>query len=71
MFSALQAAGLTLKPSGLQFGQKEIEYLGHAISEKGIAISTTRVNATLALPEPKCIKDNKAFLDTLNYVRRF
>ena len=25
MFSALQAAGLTLKPTKLQFGQKEIE----------------------------------------------
>ena len=34
MFSALQAAGLTLKPTKLQFGQKEIEYLGHVISEK-------------------------------------
>ena len=34
MFSALQAAGLTLKPTKLQFGEKEIEYLGHVISEK-------------------------------------
>ena len=34
MFSALQAAGLTLKPTRLQFGQKDIEYLGHVIVEK-------------------------------------
>ena len=33
MFSALQAAGLTWKPSKLQFGQKRIEYVGHVISE--------------------------------------
>ena len=71
MFSALQAAGLTLKPTKLQFGQKEIEYLGHVISEKGISISADRIKAILALPEPECIKDNRGFLGTLNYVRRF
>ena len=52
MFSALHAAGLTLKPTKLQFGQKENEYLGHVISEKGISISTDRVKAILTLPEP-------------------
>ena len=33
MFSALKAAGRTLKPSKLQLGQKRIDYLGHVISE--------------------------------------
>ena len=70
MFSALQAAGLTLKVTKLQFGQKEIEYLGDVISEKGISISADRVQAILALPQPECIKDNRGFLGTLNYVRR-
>ena len=71
MFSALQAAGVTLKPTNLQFGQNEIEYLGHVISEKGISISAHGIKALLALPEPECIKDNRGFLGTLNYVRRF
>ena len=71
MFSALQAAGVTLKPMKLQFGQKEMECLGHVISEKGISISADRIKAILALPEPECIKDNRGFLGTLNYVRRF
>ena len=70
MVSALQAAGLTLKPTKLQFGQKEIEYLGHVISEKGISISADRIKAILTLPEPECIKDNRELLGTLNYVRR-
>ena len=34
MFSALQAASVTLKPTKLEFGQKDIEYLGHVIVEK-------------------------------------
>ena len=57
LVSALQAAGLTLKPTKLQFRQKEIEYLGHVISEKGISISADRIKAILALPQPDCIKD--------------
>ena len=53
MFSALQAAGF--EPTKLEFGQQEIEYLGHVISEKGISISPDRIKAILALPEPECI----------------
>ena len=71
MLSALQAAGLALKPTKLQFGRKEIEYLGHVILEKGVSISADRIEAILALPEPECIKGNREFLGTLNYVRRF
>ena len=52
MFSALPAAGVTLKPTKLQFGQKEIEYLGHVISEKGVSVGADRIKAILALPEP-------------------
>ena len=38
MFVALQAAGLTLKPSKLAFGPKSAVYLGHVISAEGISI---------------------------------
>ena len=71
MFSALQAAVLTLKPTKLKFGQKQIGYLGHVISERGISISADRIKVIIALPEPECIQDNRGFLGTLNYVLRF
>ena len=71
MFSALQTAGLTIKPTKLQFGQKEMEYLGHVISEKGISISADRMKAILAPPEPECNKDSRRLLGILNCVRRF
>ena len=71
MFSALQAAGLSLKPTKLQFGQKEIEYLGRVISEKRHFNQCQPYQSHLALPEPECIKYNRGFLGTLNYVRRF
>ena len=50
---ALQAAGLTLiKPSNVQFDQKETQYLGHVISATGISVSTDRIQAITQLPPP-------------------
>lgn len=71
MFAALQAAGLTLKPSKIQFGQKEVDYLGHVISAKGISVSTDRVDAFRDLPTPRSIKDLRSVLGMANFVRRF
>ena len=59
MFSALQVAGLTLSTLAMSF------------RKKSISISADRIKAILALPEPDCIKDNRGFLRTLNYVCRF
>ncbi|CAB1113485.1 unnamed protein product [Ectocarpus sp. CCAP 1310/34] len=71
MFAALQAAGLTLKPSKIQFGQKEVDYLGHVISAKGISVSTDHIDAIRNLPTPTCIKDLRSVLGMVNFVRRF
>ncbi|CAB1100355.1 unnamed protein product [Ectocarpus sp. CCAP 1310/34] len=71
MFAALQAAGLTLKPSKIQFGRKEVDYLGHVISAKGISVSTDRIDAIRDLSTPKCIKDFRSILGMANFVRRF
>ena len=71
MFAALQAASLTLKPSEIQFGQKEVDYLGHVISANGISISTDRLNPIRDLPAPKSIKDLSSVLCMANFVKRF
>ena len=71
LFAALHVAGLTLKPSKIQFGQKEVDYLGHAISAKGISVSTDRINGIHDLPTPKSIKDLRSVLGMANFVRRF
>ena len=71
MFSALQAAGLTLQPFKLQFGSKQVKYLGHVISEHGISIADHRIKTISELPDPKNIKELRSSLDTLNFVRRF
>ena len=71
MFHALQNAGLTLKPSKVQFGQREISCLGHTISERGTSISSDRIAAIQQLPRPTYLKELLSILGTLNFVRRF
>ena len=55
-FKAIQAAGLTLKPSKVQFGPKEVKYLGHILSSDGIRIGDDRIKAIIDLPKPTNIK---------------
>ena len=71
MFSALQAAGLTLKPSKLHFGSKQLKYLGHIISEHGISIRYDLIKAISELPDPKNTKELRSLLGAFNFVRRF
>ena len=71
MFAALHVAGLTLKPYKIQFGQKDVDYLGHVISAKGISVSTDRIKAIHDLPTPKSIKDLRSVLGMATFVRRF
>lgn len=70
IFAALQAAGLILKPSKNQFGQKEVDYLGHVISAKGPSVRTDRINAIRDLPTPTCIKDLRSVVGMVHFVRR-
>ena len=43
LFAALQAAGLTLKPSKMPFGPNSVTYLGHVISAEGVSFGTDRI----------------------------
>ena len=56
MFRALQAAGLTLKPSKIHFGPKEVYYLGHVLSANGIRMGEDRIKATIDLKTPTTTK---------------
>ena len=68
---ALQAAGLTLKPSKVQFGPREVKYLGHILSAKGIRIGEDRIKAIIDLPTPTTIKELRSVLGMINFVRKF
>ena len=71
MFCALQTAGLTLKPSKIHFGPKEVQYLGHVLSADGIRIGENRIKAVIHLKTPTTIKELRSVLGTINFVRKF
>ena len=68
---ALQAAGLTLKPSKVHFGPKEVHYLGHIFSANGIHMGEDQIKAIIDLKTPTTIKELRSVLGTINFVRKF
>ena len=62
MSKALQAADLTLKPSKVQFGPREVKYLGHILIADGIWIGEDRVKSIVDLATPKAIKELRSVL---------
>ena len=70
MLQALEAAGLTLKPSKVQFGPKEVKYIGHILSINGIRIGEDRIKAFVPLVESGiCLLVDVATLSTIYDVR--
>ena len=68
---ALQAAGLTLKPSKVLFGPKEVHYLEHVLSANSIRIGEDRIKAIVDLKTPTTIKELRSVLGTIIFVREF
>ena len=68
---ALQAAGLTLKPSKIHFGSKEVHYLGYIFSANGIHMGEDQIKAIIDLKTPTTIKELRSVLGTINFVRKF
>ena len=68
MFRALQTAGLTVKPSKIHFGPKEVQYLGHVLSADGIRMGEDRIKAIVDLKTPATIKELRSVLGTVNFV---
>ena len=60
VFQKLAAAGLKLKPSKYFFF-KEIEYLGHVVSGRGISTSPRKVKAVTKWPTPHVVYDVRSW----------
>ena len=61
VFNKLSAAGLKLKPSKCSFFQKDISYLGHHISEEGIATDAKKIQAVQEWPTPTTVSEVRSF----------
>ena len=62
---------LTLQTSKIDFGPKEVQYLGHVLSADGIHMGKDRIKAIIDLKTPTTIKELRSVLGTANFVRKF
>jgi len=71
VFTRLNNANLKLQPTKSDFLRKEIEYLGHIITDNGIKPNPKKIETIKSLPMPKTRKQIKSFLGLLGYYRKF
>lgn len=71
MFSLLSQHQMHIKRSKCSFAQHQLTYLGHIISEKGVATDNKNIAAVQKWQTPSCVKDVRGFLVLAGYYRRF
>jgi len=71
VLEVLRINKLYLKASKCSFAQQSLEYLGHIISDKGVATDTSKIQAMLQWPIPTSMTELRAFLGLTGYYRKF
>jgi hypothetical protein len=71
VFDRFREFNLKLQPEKCEFLRREVTYLGHIITDKGVSPNPDKVKAVSQFPVPKNPKDVKSFLGLIGYYRRF
>ena len=71
VFWKLEKAGLKLKPSKCELFWRQLAYLGHVISAKGVATDEGKVEAIKNWPTPTTVMEVRSFLGFMGYYCRF
>ena len=71
VFQRIRAAKLTLIPDKCKILRREVTYLGHVVSERGIAIDEKKLDVVRNWETPRCLKDVRAYIGFCQYYRRF
>ena len=71
VFKKIQEAGLTLKFDKCTFAASELKFLGHIITEKGVAVLPEKIEAVRNSKQPINVTDIRSFVGLTNYYRRF
>ncbi|KRX64133.1 Retrovirus-related Pol polyprotein from transposon 17.6 [Trichinella sp. T6] len=71
VFRRLREVGLIVKPEKCRLMKRRVAYLGHIISEKGIATDPSKTFAVREWPAPTCVSEKRQFLGLSSYCRKF
>lgn len=71
VFELMKNHQLYSKASKCAFGVKEVEYLGHFTSAKGVATDPKKISAVQAWELPTTIKHLRGFIGLAGYYKRF
>ena len=71
IFQRLSEHNLLIQLDKTEFLKTEVLYLGHTISENGIAVQQIKIDKILDYPEPKDVKAVQRFLGMAGYYRKF
>ena len=71
IFVRIRNANLKLNKKKCTFFQREVEYLGHIVSENGIKTEPNKIEAIVNWRIPSCKKQVKSFKGFCSYYRRF
>lgn len=71
VFTRLRKSNLKLNPAKCKFLQKEILYLGHIVSENGLAPDPEKTKSLKNYPRPQSTDEVKRFVAFTNYYRKF
>ena len=71
VFEKLAAAGLKMAPKKCTFFRREVTFLGHIVSEKGVQTDPSKTSAVAEWPIPRKLKEVQAFLGLCGYYRKF
>lgn len=71
VFEAARNKNLKLNPAKCVFFKKEVTYLGHKCTDKGIKVDDSKFKIIKNYPVPKDANETKRFVAFCNYYRRF
>ncbi|KAG1957220.1 thy-1 membrane glycoprotein [Pimephales promelas] len=71
VLTAIRSAGLRLNPAKCNLLTRQTQFLGHVVSESGVATDPTKVAAVRDWPPPTNITELRSFLGLASYYRRF
>ena len=71
VFECMRKAKLKLSPKKCTLFKREVKYLGHTVSGKGIAPDPGKIEAVAQWPRPTTASEIKSFLGLCSYYRRF